>query len=107
MGEISQDEIEFLTKNVNDYFKLSKYFYEKLMLKIAAKIKINLDSNINGFSSISKIGKWYNYEPYISFSNKKWEKSFSCVVFCIRNHQANEMNFTIHIDFFKSCLFAS
>ena len=70
------------------------------MLKIAEKIKINLDNNINGFSSISKIGKWYNYEPYISFSNKKWEKSSSCVVFCIRNHKAGEMNFTIHIDFF-------
>lgn len=101
MGEISKDEIDFLTENVNDYFKLSEYLYESLIPKIAAKIELELNDKLEGVYSKSKIKKWYNYEPYISFSNKKWENSSSCVVFCIRNYEANEMSFTIHIDFFN------
>lgn len=101
MGEISKDEIDFLTENVNDYFKLSEYLYESIIPKIAAKIELELNDKLEGIYSKSKINKWYNYEPYISFSNKKWENTSSCVVFCIRNYEANEMNFTIHIDFFN------
>lgn len=101
VGEISKDELDFLTENVNDYFKLSEYLYKDIIPKIAAKIEIDLKNNLDEFSRRTKMDRWYRYEPYISFSNEKWGKSSSCVVFCIRNYKANEMTFTIHIDFFN------
>jgi len=42
VGEISEDEIEFLTENINDYFKLSEYLYKDIIPKIAAKINFDL-----------------------------------------------------------------
>lgn len=102
MGEISQDEIEFLTRNINDYFKLSDYLYKDIIPKIAEKIKIELDNNLHEFHCQTKIDKWNYYEPYIRFYNQKWNNSSSGVVFCVRNNkESNEMTFTIHIEFYN------
>ena len=103
VGEISEDEIEFLTKNVNDYFKLSEYLYKDIIPKIAAKINIDLRNSLQGFSGKTKIDKWNYYEPYIRFYNERWVNSSSGVVFCIRkDDKANEMTFTIHIEFYDN-----
>lgn len=85
MGEISKDEIDFLTENVNDYFKLSEYLYEKLMPKIGEKIRIELNksSNLTEFECKEKYTKWNYYEPVRIFSNKHW-KSRSDITFVIR-----------------------
>lgn len=101
MSEISKDEIDFLTENINDYFELSAYLYETIIPKIATKIETELNSNVENFSCRRKIGRWYSYEPYISFSNKGWNESSSNVVLCIRKHKANKMSFTIHVDIFN------
>lgn len=85
MGEISKDEIDFLTENINDYFKLSEYLYEKLMPKIGEKIRIELNksSNLTEFECKEKYTKWNYYEPVRIFSNKHW-KSRSDITFVIR-----------------------
>ena len=102
MGEIDKKEIDFLSNNINDYFKLSEYLYRNIIPKIASKIEIDLNnSELEGFSYKSKTGKWFDYEPYIKFYNEKWLDTSSCVVLCIRNDtKSSEMKFTIHIDFF-------
>ena len=103
VGEISEGEIEFLTENVNDYFKLSEYLYKDIIPKIAAKINIDLRNSLQGFSGKTKIDKWNYYEPYIRFYNERWVNSSSGVVFCIRkDDKANEMTFTIHIEFYDN-----
>jgi len=103
VGEISEDEIEFLTENVNDYFKLSEYIYKDIIPKIAAKINTDLRNSLQGFSGKTKIDKWNYYEPYIRFYNEKWVNSSSGVVFCIRkDDKSNEMTFTIHIEFYDN-----
>ncbi|MGP4846327.1 PD-(D/E)XK nuclease family protein, partial [Marinobacter sp. 1Y8] len=103
VGEISKDEIEFLTENINDYFKLSEYLYKDIIPKIAAKINIDLRNSLQGFSGKTKIDKWNYYEPYIRFYNERWVNSSSGVVFCIRkDDKSNEMTFTIHIEFYDN-----
>ena len=101
MGKISKDEIDFLTENINNYFKLSEYLYESIIPKIANKIEVDLNSKLEGMYRKSKIKKWYDYEPYVNFSNECWKDSSSCVVLCIRNCEEKEISFTIHINFFN------
>ena len=89
MGEISKDEIEFLTENINDYFELSKYFYENLMPKIGEKIRVDLNNSdsLNNFECKAKYNKWNYYEPVRTFSNIHW-KSRSDITFIIRADKA-------------------
>ena len=87
MGEISQDEIEFLAVNFKDFTKLNAYIHDNLMPKIGEKIKTDLNKNdLESFTCKQKPGKWNSYEPVRKFSNTNW-KTLSDISLRITTHE--------------------
>lgn len=87
VGEISKDELEFLTVNFKDFTKLNAYIHDNLMPKIGEKIKTNLNkSDLESFTCKQKPGKWNSYEPVRKFSNTNW-KTLSDISLWITTHE--------------------
>ena len=84
VGDINENEVNFLNENFKEFTKLSAYIYEDLMPKIGAKIETDLNgSGLADFICKQKSGKWNYYEPIRRFSNVNWITQ-SDILLCIR-----------------------
>ena len=84
VGDINENEVNFLNENFKEFTKLSAYIYEDLMPKIGAKIERDLNgSGLADFICKQKSGKWNYYEPIRRFSNMNWTTQ-SDILLCIR-----------------------
>lgn len=88
VGDINENEVNFLNENFKEFTKLSAYIYENLIPKIGAKIETDLnESGLPNFICKQKSGKWNYYEPIRRFSNVNWTTQ-SDILLCIRAYDA-------------------
>lgn len=98
MTKINENEINFLTENLDGFAQLSDYIYNDLMPKIGEQIKLKLNaSDLQDFNCKVKHSKWYYYEPVIRFSNLNWSTGSDIVLWLKANDSEVAYKINLHI----------
>ena len=98
MTKINENEINFLTENLDGFAQLSDYIYNDLMPKIGEQIKLKLNaSDLKDFNCKVKHSKWYYYEPVIRFSNLNWSTGSDIVLWLKANDSEVAYKINLHI----------